>query len=265
MKLYFFLVLLFCHYFIFGQVIFQKDSVEIKRESAMEKRLQEILKYKKEQCTKDSLIAVRDAKTVNKYFINNIAPNGSEFPAHKELEASLKKLGIFWGGTWMGNCMGTYSANSCYYHYMNEFTEEKFGKEIIQNIIRKSLLDYVEKNPSIIFEINDHLDWLYENNGMLADQLINQLFYKKYKYPKGYRKPPNIKDSFTTVYLSYDNTSHSLKLDHFRHQISDAHNQKFIPSFERMIIGFINSPIFVLSENAGRYNGLKTSFIIYYK
>lgn len=264
MKFYLVLLLFFGQYFVFAQTFSKEDSLNLKRENEAKERLCEILKYRKEQCTKDSLIAVRDAKTVNKYFINNIAPNGSAFPANNELEASLKKLGIVWGGTWMGNCIGTYSANSCYYRYMNEFTEEKFGKEIVQNIIRKSLLDYIEKNPSIIFEYNDHLDWLYENNEVAANQLINQLFYKKYKSPKGYRRSQN-KDSFTTVHLFYDDVSHRLKLDHFKHQTADMNVQKFIPYFEQRITEFINSPIFVLSENAGRQNGVKTSFIIYYQ
>lgn len=264
MKVYASLVILLVHYFVFGQIASQKDSTETKRESEMNIRVQEILKYRKEQCNKDSLIAVHDAKTVNKYFINNIGPDGSDFPANRELDISLKKLGIVWGGTWMGNCTGRYSANSCYYHYMNEITEQKFGKEVIQNIIRKSLLDYIEKNPSIIFEYNDHLDWLYENNEVAANQLINKLFYKKYKSPKGYRKSQN-KDSFTTVHLFYDDVSHRLKLDHFKHQPADMNVQKFIPYFEQKITEFINSPIFVLSENAGRHNGVKTSFIIYYK
>ncbi|MCJ8155636.1 hypothetical protein MKJ01_17910 [Chryseobacterium sp. SSA4.19] len=248
----------------FGQIISKEDSVNAQRENEMQIRLNEILTYQKEQCTKDSLIAVRDAKTVNKYFISNIAPNGSDFPANKQLEAYLEKLGVVWGGTWMGNCTGRYSANSCYYHYMNEFTEQKFGKETIQNIIRKSILDYIEKHPSILFEYNDHLDWLYENNEVAANQLINQLFYKKHKSPKGYQRSQN-KDSFTTVYLFYDDESHRLKLDHFTHQTSDMNAHKFIPYFERKITEFINSPIFVLSENARRHKGMKTSFIIYYQ
>lgn len=264
MKLYLFLLLFSGQYFVFAQTFSKEDSFNLKRENEAKERLHEILKYRREQCTKDSLIAVRDAKTVNKYFINNIAPNGSDFPAKKQLEASLKKLGVVWGGTWMGSCTGGYSSNSCYYRYMNEFTEEKFGKEIVQNIIRKSLLDYIEKNPSIIFEYNDHLDWLYENNEVAANQLINQLFYKKYKSPKGYLKSQN-KDSFTIVHLFYDDVSHRLKLDHFKHQPADMNAQKFIPYFEQKITEFINSPIFVLSENAGRQNGVKTSFIIYYQ
>ncbi|WP_374458666.1 hypothetical protein [Chryseobacterium taeanense] len=264
MKLYLFLLLFSGQYFVFAQTFSNEDSFNLKRENEAKERLREILKYRKEQCTKDSLIAVRDAKTVNKYFINNIAPDGSDFPAKKQLEESLKKLGVVWGGTWMGSCTGGYSANSCYYRYMNQFTEQKFGKEIIQNIIRKSLLDYIEKNPSIIFEYNDHLDWLYENNETAVNQLINKLFYKKYKSPKGYRKSQN-KDSFTTVRLFYDDVSHRLKLDHFKHQPADINSKKFIPYFEQKITEFINSPIFVLSENAGRHNGVKTSFIIYYK
>lgn len=264
MKLYLFLVFLLGQYCVFGQIVSEKDSAAAKRESEMNTRLQEILKYRKEQCNKDSLIAVHDAKTVNKYFINNIGPDGSDFPARKELDISLKKLGIVWGGTWMGNCIGAYTHNSCYYRYMNAFTEEKFGKDLIQNIIRKSLLDYIEKNPSIIFEHNDHLDWLYENDEVAANELINQLFHKKYNYPKGYRKSRNKNLSFTKVYLSFDYTSRTLELDHFEHQIADRNIEKYISYFERKLTDFINSPIFVLSENAGRYQIVKTSFIIYY-
>ncbi|MGE4512673.1 MAG: hypothetical protein AB7E26_02500 [Chryseobacterium sp.] len=265
MKSYLFLLLFSGQYIVFAQTFSKEDSLNLKRENEAKERLREILKYRKEQCTKDSLIAVHDAKTVNKYFINNIAPGGSDFPAKKQLEESLKKLGVVWSGTWMGSCTGGYSANSCYYRYMNEFTEQKFGKEIIQNIIRKSLLDYIEKNPSIIFEYNDHLDWLYENNQVLADVLINKLFYKKFPCPKGYRKSLNQNQSYTKVYLFYDDASKSLKLDHFTHKTADINSKKFIPYFEQKITEFINSPIFVLSENAGRHNGVKTSFIIYYK
>lgn len=249
----------------FAQIISKEDSATVHRESEMNKRLQEILKYRKELCAKDSLIAVHDAKTENKYFINNIAPNGSNFPANKELEISLKKLGIFWGGTWIGNCLGTYTPNSCYYRFMNNFTEQKFGKDIIDHLVRQSLLDYIDKKPSIIFEYNDHLDWLYENNEAMADDIINRLFFKKFVYPNGYKKSANDNKSFTKVYLTFDEMSKRLKLDHFEHQITDPRNQKYISYLERNLRDFINSPIFVLSENAGRQNGVKTSFIIYYK
>lgn len=265
MKLYLIIFLFFIKLSVFGQVFLKEDSVKMAKESEIKIRIQQMRRDREEQCTLDSLNAVEDSKVINKYFINIAAPYGSDFPAEKELEIALKKYGIVWGGTWAGNCTGAYTTNSCYYNYMNRFTEEKFGENVINNIVRQTLLDYINKKPSAIFEYNDHLDWLYKNNDVIADHLINLLFFKKFIYPKGYRESLNKNQSFTKVHLIFDDNSHSLKPDYFEHQIDDRDKQKYIPYFERKIRDFINSPIFVLSEHAGRHNGVKTSFVIYYK
>ena len=112
MKFYLFLFVFLGYCIIFGQAISREDSAKIDKEIESKKWLDEISRYRKEQCSKDSLKAVDDSKIINKYFIGIAAPYGSDFPADKELEASLKKLGIIWGGTWMGNCLTTYSSNS---------------------------------------------------------------------------------------------------------------------------------------------------------
>lgn len=265
MKFYLIIFLFFMKASVLGQILSKEDSVNIIREIESRKWIKERVDYRKRECSNDSLLAVNDAKLINKYFINIAAPYGSDFPARKELEIALKKLGIAWGGTWMGNCIGAYTPGSCYKTFMNEFTEEKFGRNVINNLVKQSLLDYINKNPSAIFEYNDHFDWLYEDDEAIADNLINRLFHEKFTYPRHYKTLLNPNPSFTKVYLIFDDISHRLKLDHFEHQIGDADKQKYIAYFERKIGDFINSPIFVLSENAGHYNGIKTKFIIYYK
>ncbi|GEN75085.1 hypothetical protein [Chryseobacterium hagamense] len=248
-----------------GQAFPKEDSIKIIREIESRKWIKERAYYRKRECSNDSLRAVNDAKLINKYFISIAAPDGFDFPAQKELETALKKLRIVWGGTWMGNCIGAYTPNSCYYTNMNKFTEEKYGENVINNVIRQTLLDYIDKNPSVIFEYNDHLDWLYEDNEVIANDMINKLFYKKFAYPKGYKKSSNQRHSFTKVFLIFDDESQRLKLDHFEHQMDDYNRVKYLYYFEGKIKDFINSSIFVLSKDAGRYNGVKTSFIIYYK
>lgn len=251
--------------FVFAQNSSQKDSVLIQKEIAAKQRLDEIIKYGKEQCSKDSLRAINDSKTINKYYISITVPHGSDFPAQKELEQALKKLGIIWGGTWSGNCFGTYSSNSCYYSYMNLLTRKKFGDEFMNNLIKKSLLESIKKKPSIIFEYNEHLDWIYENNDLIANEIINTYFFSNFTYPKGYKNSSQTNQSFTEVWLSFNDETHKLTFESFEHHINMDHNRQFIPYFERKIKNFINSSIFVLSENSGRYDGVKTRFKIYYK
>ena len=265
MKYYLFLFVFWGYCIIFGQAISREDSAKIDKEIESKKWLEEISRYRKEQCSKDSLKAVDDSKTINKYFIGIAAPYGSDFPADKELEASLKKLGIIWGGTWMGNCLTTYSSNSCYYRYMNEFTEEKFGKDVIDNIVKQALLQHIESNPAILFEYNDHLDWLYEDNHTSADSIISDLFFKNFKYPKGYKYSSQKKSSFTEVNVSVVESSYILKDDSFKHHIDNNHNKKFIAYFEKEIRKFIKSRKFALSKYSVNHNGMKTHFTIYFK
>jgi len=148
---------------------------------------------------------------------------------------------------------------------MNVFTEKKFGEDFMINLVRQSLLEYINTSPSIIFEYNEHLDWIYNNNDAIAGEMINNLFFKNFTYPKGYKNSLQKNGSFTIVQLNFDYENHILSLDSFEHYIDNNHNKQFIPYFERKIKNFINSPIFVLSENSGRYDGVKTSFKIYYK
>jgi hypothetical protein len=258
-----FLLFFLIQSFAFGQSISKEDSIKIKKEIESKLRVKEMLRYRKEQCSKDSLKAVSDVKTTNKYFINVAAPDGSDFPAGKELEISLKKLGIVWGGTWMGNCLGTYSSNSCYYRYMNEFTEERFGKNVINNIVKQSLLDYIEKDPSAIFKYNDHFELLYDGNDFSQDKLINEYFFKNFTYPKSYAYSKDKNQDFTEVSLNFNDETHKLTIEGFKHHIDNNHNKQFIPYFEKKIRDFIKSRNFVTIENT-RYE-VKANFKIYYK
>ncbi|WP_415325354.1 hypothetical protein [Chryseobacterium sp. MMS23-Vi53] len=259
----FYLFFLFCtQVFAFGQNV-SEDSIKNQREIEAKLRVQEILKYRKEQCSKDSLKAVEESKTVNKYFINIAAPNGSDFPAEKELEAYLKKIGVIWGGTWMGNCFGTYSYNACYYQYMNQFTKEKFGEEIIDNLVKKSLLDYISNEPSAIFKYNDNFELLYDENDFSKDKLINEYFFKDFIYPKGYKVSNEKNVNFTEVELAFDDNTRKLHIENFIHHIDNNHNKQFIPYFEKKIRYFVKSRNFVNIEHS-RYE-VKTYFKIYYK
>ncbi|GAA5093713.1 hypothetical protein GCM10023210_24650 [Chryseobacterium ginsengisoli] len=263
MRFYLFFLFFCAQIFAFGQNTSKEDSIKIKREVEIKQRVQEILKYRKEQCSKDSLKAVEEAKTVNKYFINIVSPNGSDFPAKKGLESYLKNIGIIWGGTWMGNCFGTYSYNACYYQYMNQLTEEKFGKELIDGLVKKSLLDYIDKEPSAIFKYNDNFDLLYDENDFSGDKLINNYFFKDFTYPKGYEASKEKNQSFTEVELDFNDDTQKLSVENFKHHIDNNHNKQFIPYFEKKIRNFIKSRNFVNIEHS-RYE-VKTYFKIYYK
>ncbi|ALR31698.1 hypothetical protein ATE47_14785 [Chryseobacterium sp. IHB B 17019] len=266
MRFYFFLFL-FAQLFAFGQTISKEDS--IKKQQDLEERIkifQERIKYYNERCSKDSLRAVADSKTQNKYYIYNSVPSDSDFPAKKELQSLLQNHNISWGGIGSGSDLPHhYTTDKCYHRYMNVFTEKKFGEDFMLSLVRQSLLEYINKNPSIIFEYNEHLDWIYDNNDAIADEMINKLFFKNFIYPKGYKSSLLKNASFTIVQLNFDYENHKLLLESFEHHIDDNHNKQFIPYLERKIKDFINSPIFVLSENSGRYDGVKTSFKIYYK
>jgi hypothetical protein len=268
MKLYIFFFIFFSQTFYFGQDISTKitDSLQKEREIKYAKIFQEKLKYFNEQCSTDSIRAVNDSKLENKYFIYLTAPGGDDFPAKKELEEALKKYNIIWGGTMMGSDIPKhYTSDLCYHHYMSYFTEKNFGKDFIENIVRQSLLIHLNKNPSVIFEYNDHLDWIYKGNPQLADVLLNDYFFKNFKYPKGYQYTSKEIQSFTEVMLELDEKDGTLKLESFEHHIQNQHNKKFVTYFEKTIRNFIKSSKFVPSKRAILYNGLKHSFKIYYK
>lgn len=268
MKFHLFFFIFFTQAFFFGQDKPAKitDSLKNEREIEYKKIFLERLKYYREQCSNDSIKAINDSKIKNKYFIYLIAPGGDDFPAKKELEEALKKSNIIWGGTIMGSDIpGHYTSDLCYNGYMSYFTEKKFGKDFIENIVRQSLLTHLNKNPSLIFEYNDHLDWIYKGDPQLADVLLNQYFFKNFKYPKGYQYSSKENESFTEVMLLLDEKDGILKLENFEHHIQNQHNKQFITYFEKTIRNFIKSSKFVPSYRAILYHGLKHSFKIYYK
>jgi hypothetical protein len=266
MKFLLFLLFIFTQSFFFGQeVISKEDSLNTVRELEYKERAKELIRSFRENCSKDSLKAVSDSKVQNKYYISNVTPGGSDFPANKELEEDLRKNNIVWGGTWWGTDLaGRYSPNLCYYHFMNSFTEEKFGKDFIDGLVKQSLLKYIDKNRSIIFEYNDHLDWLYDGEYPIADSLLSKYFFEGVTYPKGYQSSKK-NQPFTEVLLEFNYETYTLELKGFKHHIENNFNKQFIPYFEKRIKNFIKSSNFVLSEESGKYNGVKTFFKIYYK
>lgn len=267
MKFYLFLFFAFIQLSLFGQdtLASKEDSIRKQREIKAKQWFLEKQKYNHERCSQDSIRAVNDSKTQNKYFINTPAPSGDEFPAEEELKISLNKYNIIWGGTWMGSDIGGYSPNSCYNRYMTEFTEDKFGQVFIDDLVKQSILSYAVKNPTILFEHNDHLDWMYEGNYSIADKLLNECFFKKFNYPTNYKTSSKENDSFTEVGLELDENTNALKINGFKHHIVNNYNQQFIPYFEKRIRNFIESSNFTLSSRAALYNGTRTSFKIYYK
>ncbi|WP_418122335.1 hypothetical protein ACNFU2_16390 [Chryseobacterium sp. PTM-20240506] len=268
MKFYIFFFIFLTQAFLFGQDTSTKIADSLRKEKEIEyiKRFQERQKYYNEQCSNDSIKAVEDSKIENKYFTYLIAPGGDDFPAKKEIEQALKKHNIIWGGAFMGSDIPAhYTSNLCYHRYMNYFTEKKFGKDLIEDIVKQSLVDHVNKNPSIIFEYNDNLNWIYKGDPKLADILLNTFFFKNFMYPKGYIDSSQKNQSFTKVMLYVDENDDTLKVESFDHHIINRYNKQFIPYFEKKIKSFIKSSKFVLSKRAILYNGIKYSFKIYYK
>lgn len=267
MKFYLFTLLFFFQTFALGQAISNEDSIN--RQKDLEERIRifkESRKIYNELCHQDSLRASIDSKTQNKYFLYNTAPVGSDFPAKEEFKIILEKHNIIWGGMAMSSDIPhAYTLDKCYNIFMNTFTEQKFGENFMENLVQKSLIEYIYKNPATIFEHNDHLDWIYENNDAIADSIINKLFFNSFIYPKGYKTLTQKEKSFTEVNLELDETTYILKPGIFEHHIDNKYNEKFIPYFEKEISKFIKSHNFVLSKREVLYHGVKTSFKIYYK
>ena len=249
---------------IFAQTFSPEDSIQKKQESERVQMFKERLKQYNELCSKDSIRAVNDSKIQNKFYIFNTVPSGNDFPAKNELRDILKNNNILWGGIGTGSDIPLhYTTDKCYSSYMTFFTEKKFGKEFIDNLVKQSLLNHIEKNPSIIFEYNDHLDWIYEGEYSLADKLLNKHFFTKFKYPKNYKYSSVENQNFTEVELEVDENSYIVKLVGFKHHLSK--NKEFIPYFEKSIRQFIESSNFIISERDYNYHGAKKSFKIYYK
>ncbi|MCY0969434.1 hypothetical protein [Chryseobacterium wangxinyae] len=245
-----------------AQNISKEDSIQ--RESERIQILSKRLKQFNELCKKDSLRAVEDSKTQNKLYIFNTAPSGVDFPAKKELQDILKNNNILWGGNDTGSDIPLhYTTDKCYSKYMNFFTNEKFGKEFINNLIKQAVYLRIEKEPILIFEDNDHLEWLHEGKISIADSLLNKYFFESFKYPKGYKKKIKIDTSYTEVSIGFDGLT--IKAEEFIHHFETPFNKKFAPYFEYMITRFLKSRNFVFPNHYTMYEGFKRSFKIYYK
>lgn len=261
MKFYLFTFLFFIQLFVFGQNNPQEDS--LKREREHREMYENRRKKHHENCTRDSLKAVTDSKIQNKYYINLVAPNGDNFLPAEELKQILNKHHIIWGGEWMGSDFGGYAPYSCYYVYMTRLTEEKFGKEFMDGLVKESLLKYIDKNPSVIFKYNDHFDLLYDNDDLSDDKIINEYFFKDFTYPKGYEVSKEKNQYFTEVKLHFNKDTHKLSVINFKHHIDNNHNKQFIPYFEKKIRNFVKSRNFVNIDHT--IYEVKTYFKIYYK
>lgn len=263
MKLLYFLIFL-----IMGILYGQESKVFTLSEDEYAKRaavFKEGMRIYKELCSKDSLRAVNDFKTDNKLYTYNIAPNGSDFPAKEELRELLKNNNISWGGMGISSDRPhAYITDKCYQIYMNFYTREKYGENFIDALVEKALLSFVQKKPSIIFSYNDHLDWIYDNNDKIADEIINQLFHQSFSYPKRYHHNLNER-SYSDVKLILNRENYTMNVEGFVHHIEDDRNKKFIPHFEKWIKNFIKTNILTPSKESGLYSGFKNTFRIYYK
>lgn len=263
---FYLLLLFFTHSFAFGQSVSKEDSIK-KQKDLLEERVRifkEGMKIYNERCKKDSIRASIDSKIQNKYFLYNVAPIGADFPAKTEFKAILEKHNIIWGGMGINSDMPhIYTDNKCYDSFMNFFTRQKFGEKFMNNLVKQALLEYLDKNPSEIFKYNEHFDMLYDNNDFPHDKLINEYFFKDFTYPKGYEISKRENEDFTEVELDFNDETHKLAVEGFKHHIDNNHNKQFIPYFEKMIRDFIKSRNFVTIEHT-RYE-VKTHFKIYYK
>lgn len=267
MRLFIFSFVFLFQITIFAQNISKENSLDSLKIIEYKKRRDQILKFSVEQCKRDSIRAVTDFKTINKFYINTPGPNGSDFPASSELKALLDKLNISFAGTWSGNCFGTYSTGECYYIYSTKLTEEKFGKEAINKLLKQAVYERIEKEPILIFEDNDHLGWLHEGEITIADILLNKYFFENFKYPKRYKKKSEADNSYTEVQVSvnWDEEKLNIEPERYIHHFQDNSNEKYIPNFEKMIADFLKSRNFVFSDRYKVHQGYKRSFKIYYK
>lgn len=245
-----------------------EDSVKIQKDAESKRFHEKLKKSYKIECTSDSIKAVNDSKTQNKYYINIAAPYGDEFLPSLELKEILQKNNIIWGGTWMGSdLMGLYSEELCYYVEMTRITEEKFGKDFIDNLVKESVSKYVEKNPKKIFGKSEHLKWLYKNKNLdfWGDNLLNKEFFEKFIYPKNYDYSKQKYKSLTHVTLVLDKNGKVLKIKNLQHHFYNESNKAFIPYFEKEIKKFIRNTKFEPVKYRGFPVKSEITFGLFYK
>ncbi|REC59668.1 hypothetical protein DRF65_25065 [Chryseobacterium pennae] len=265
MKLYLFLLV------FLQSCLYAQESTALKNDSLKEWRIranEERIKYNKERCREDSIRAEHDSKTKNKYFINIAAPGGDKFLPGEELKEVLKKHNIIWGGEWMGSDIGG-STGECYYSFMTELTEKKFGKNFVDGLVKESVARYVKKHPRKIFDADEHTDWTYKGTYLSYindNDLLNKDFFSAFIYPEGYENydPSQKYHSKTVVIITLDEKGKVLK-EEFSHNIYNDRNLKYIPYFEKEIKKFIKYTTFKPVKYRGYPVKSETSFFIYYK
>ncbi|WP_312761792.1 hypothetical protein [Epilithonimonas sp.] len=247
----------------FGSLFFgQSDSL-------YKKFLDQSQKHYRQNCKKDSLKAVSDSKEINKYYMNIPAPYGDEFLPASELEIILRENNISWGGYYMGSDIGGYNGE-CYELYMTKETEKKYGKDFIDNLLKKSVSDYVQKNPDLIFKHSDFLEWTY--NGSYLDFMygnddLNKAFFSTFSYPHNYQsyKPSDKYKSLSDVSILLNENGKLLKIVSFHHHIYNSANNRFVPYLEKNLRKFVEKSIFSPATYSGFPVKAEINLRIYYK
>jgi len=248
---------------VFGCLVFgQNDSIS-------RKFLKERQKHYDKNCKKDSLRAVSDSKTINKYYMNIPAPYGDEFLPASELEVILRENNISWGGYYMGSDIGGYNGE-CYGLYMTKETEKKFGETFTNNLLKIAVSNYVKKNPDLIFKHSDFLEWTY--NGSYSDFMygnddLNKAFFTTFSYPNDYQfyKPSDKYKSLSDVSILLNETGKVIKIVSFYHHIYNPENNRFVPFLEESLKKFVGNSVFSPATYSGFPVKAEINLRIYYK
>ncbi len=196
-------------------LFFFSQNVNKEKDSIEEVRLKEYMEMQKElykdfakKCSKDSIRAVNDSRKQYSYFISRPAPSGPDKVEKKEIGILLEKEGIKWGGTWMGTDLhGYYSNNECYYSVSNQISENKFGKDLFEEIQYKAAELFIKNNPNFVFNYKrNEIDLRRKGTTMLldfndydqADQFIIDAFWRLSPLPNNYIKSKDENSSMVT-------------------------------------------------------------------
>ncbi|WP_278551496.1 hypothetical protein [Elizabethkingia bruuniana] len=205
-SLFFFMV--FPLFFFSQNVNKEKDSIEEVRLKEYMEMQKELYKDFAKKCSKDSIRAVNDSRKQYSYFISRPAPSGPDKVEKKEIGILLEKEGIKWGGTWMGTDLhGYYSNNECYYSVSNQISENKFGKDLFEEIQYKAAELFIKNNPNFVFNYKrNEIDLRRKGTTMLldfndydqADQFIIDAFWRLSPLPNNYIKSKDENSSMVT-------------------------------------------------------------------
>lgn len=228
-------------------------------------------KIHRELCRADSIRAVSDSKKINRYFIQIPALAPFDFHPSAELNAILKKYHITWGGTWMGSDLpGSYSNEECYKIYSSKFTEQKFGKSFINNLIKKSVRQYQRNNPDVFFDGGLFFEAFYKGDKIKKwdfDNQLNRDFFKKFTYPIDYvqfDKNNDKEKSFSSVDIRLNKKGKIIEILPINHHFQNSLNKKHSLYFEKELISFIKKSKWSAAEYLGQpVNSVFTVIIIY--